>query len=276
MYDDDVLDSEIQAIIQWGLARIKQDSPMPQSRSRAATLTAPEAIANATAWLDGFEIDEAALWDASQIRSEEGGDPSHDSILLLDYLYRADELVTINIRYLVDQKNKAMIVGPGETKPAAIWVEHIKTHGTPEGRAGAWVRLNPMRAVQGSGSHGAHCDADVAVCRYLLVESDLLTPELALSVYGKLALPVAAIIDTAGRGPHAWISVEAKGAEEYASKANHILSRLATIGFDLANSNPSRYGRMAGAHRIIGARDGASAQNLLYLAPDPKAGGIFS
>lgn len=279
MYDDDVLDSEIEAIIKWGLARIKKDPQTPQDRRRAAILTASEAIAKATAWLDGFEIDEADLWDASQIRpaDDEGDDPSQDSILLLQHLYRADELVTVNIRYLVDSKNKVTIVGPGETKTAAAWVEHIRTEGNPESRAGAWIRLNPMRAVRGSGSGGAHCDADVAVWHYLLVESDLLPPELALNVYGKLTLPVAAIVDSAGRGPHAWVTVNARSAEEYAQKANYILSRLTTIGFDSGNSNPSRYGRLAGARRIIGAREGHDGfQRLLYLAPHSKPRGIFS
>jgi hypothetical protein len=107
-----------------------------------------------------------------------------------------------------------------------------------------------MRAVRGSGANGAHCDGDVANWRDLLIESDLLPANLALSVYGKLSLPIAAIIDSAGRGPHAWVTVNAQSAEEYAQKANHILSRLTTIGFDSGNSNPSRYGRLAGVQRI--------------------------
>ena len=274
MYDDDVLDSEIEAIIQWGLARIRKSPETSQSRPRSV-LTASEAIAKATAWLDGFEIHEADLWHASLIRPGDDDPPSHDSILLLEHLYRAHELVTINIRYLVDPKNKVTIVGPGETKTAGEWVNRVRAHGTPESRAGAWIRLNPMRAVQGSGSGGAHCDADVAAWRYLLVESDLLPPELALNVYGKLALPIAAVIDTAGRGPHAWVTLNARSPEEYARKANNILSQLATMGFDPANSNPSRYGRLAGASRIIGAREGVSNQQLLYLAPGLRPGGIF-
>ena len=283
MYDNDVEDSEIEEIIEWGVNR-KDKSSGRQTEQKSRTpsvLTAEEAIAKAAAWLDGFEINESDLWDASQIRPGDGDDPSKDALLLLSHLYREHELVTINARYQVapkkDGEEKVTIIGPGETRTAGEWIEHIRAHGTPESRAGAWVRLNPMRTTQGSGRGGAHCDADVAAWRYLLAESDLLTPELTLSAYGKLPLAIAAIIDSARRGPHAWITVNAQSAEEYARQANYILSSLATIGFDPSNSNPSRYGRLPGARRIIGTREGHDGfQRLLYLAPHRKPKGIFS
>jgi hypothetical protein len=280
MYDKDVPNAEIEEIIKWGLAR-RGHSPRQTQRQRPSALTAEQAFEKATDWLDGFSVDEADLWHASEIRPGDGDDVSRDSILMLEHLSRAHELVCINTRYHVAPKKdgveKVTIIGPGETKTAAEWVQHIKTHGVPETRAGAWIRLNPLRAVYGSGAGGAHCDADVAAWRYLLVESDLLSAELTLSVYGKLALPIAAIIDSAGRGPHAWITLNAQSSEEYAANANHILERLATIGFDPGNSNPSRYGRLAGARRIIGARaNGDGFQRLLYLAPHLKPKGIFT
>jgi hypothetical protein len=283
MYDLEVEDSEIESIIEWGVNRKDKSSDLqtePQNRL-PATLTSEEATAKATAWLDGFAIDDADLWHASQIRPGDGDSPSLDSLLLLEHRYQAHELITINCRYHVtpkkDGSEKVTIIGPGETKTAADWVTQIKANGTPENRAGAWIRLNPMRAVRGSGANGAHCDADVALWRDLLAETDLLPHDLALSVYGKLTLPITAIIDSAGRGPHAWITVNARSPEEYAQKANDILSRLTSIGFDSGNSNPSRYGRLAGARRIIGSREGHDGfQRLLYLAPHPKPKGIFS
>jgi hypothetical protein len=248
MYDEDVPDSEIQDIIKWGLARVGKNRTIKKDRP-VASLTKEEASKKALSWLDGFRADERDLWDASLVRPGDYDEPAQDSILVLEQLYRAHELVCINTRYLVAPKKdgeKVTIVGPGKTRTAAQWVEHIKVHGTPENRAGAWIRLNPVRTVQGSGAGGAHCDADVAAWRYLLVESDLLPPELALSAYGKMALPVAAIIDSAGRGPHAWVTLNAQSAEEYSQKAAHILKRLVTIGFDPANANPSRYGPAGG------------------------------
>jgi hypothetical protein len=280
MYDEDVPDSEIKGIIQWGLTRVGKNRTTKKDR-QLGTLTKEQAIAKATAWLSGFSADEADLWDASLVRPGDCDEPGQDSILVLEHLYRSHELVCINTRYLVaskkDGEEKVTIHGPGETRTANQWVEHIKVHGTPENRAGAWIRLNPVRTVHGSGADFAHCDADVAAWRYLLVESDLLPPELALSVYGKMALPVAAIIDSAGRGPHAWVTLNAQSPEEYAANARHILEKLATIGFDPGNANPSRYGRLAGAKRIIGARaDSDGFQRLLYLAPHLKPKGIFS
>jgi hypothetical protein len=279
MYDSDVEDSEIEQIIKWGVARRGNPSRQIQ-RQRPSALSAEQAIAKATDWLNGFYIDEASLWDASEIRPADEDELSRDSILLLEHLYRAHEPVCINTRYRVapkkDGEEKVEIVGAGETKTARDWVEHIKAHGTPENRAGAWIRLNPLRAAHGSGVGGAHCDADVALWRYLLIESDLLPFELVLSVYAKLALPIAVIIDSAGRGPHAWVTLNAQSPEEYAQKASHILERLVTIGFDPGNSNPSRYSRLAGARRIIGARGDAGIQRILYLAPHLKPRGIFS
>ena len=279
MYDEDVPDSEIKNIIEWGVARVGKNKTVRKDRT-ASGLTKEEARQKALSWLDGFRADERDLWDASLVRPGDSDELSHDSILVLEHLYRAHELVCINTRYLVAPKKdgeKVTIVGTGETRPAAEWVRYIKENGAPENRAGAWIRLNPVRTVHGSGAGGAHCDADVASWRYLLVESDVLPAELALSVYGKMALPVAAIIDSAGRGPHAWVTLNAQSQEEYTRNAHHILEKLATIGFDAANANPSRYGRLAGATRIIGAREGSDGfQRLLYLAPHLKPKGIFS
>jgi hypothetical protein len=255
-----------------------------QERAKELTgLTPAEATSKALAWLNGFQVDEASLWDASKVRLQDDSDPdapSRDSILVLQHLYREHELITINTRYIVAPKKdgeKVTIIGPGETKTAAQWVEHIKAHGNPQSRAGSWMRINPVSRVYGSGAGGAHCDSDVASFRYLLLESDLLEPAVALNVYGKLAYPIAAIIDSAGRGPHAWLTINSHSAEEYADEARFVFSLLDKLGFDSNNSNPSRYSRLAGAKRVIGAREGMDGfQRLLYLAPHLKPNGIFS
>jgi hypothetical protein len=162
MYGDDVPDSEIEEIIKGGVARVGRSAAARHDRP-ARLLTAQEAIERATAWLGGFQIDEAELWDASQIRPADGEDPARDSIMMLEHLYRPHEFVCINTRYLVAPKKdgveKVTIIGAGQTRTAAQWIEHIKASGTPQNRAGAWIRLNPVRSVQGSGSGNAHCDA---------------------------------------------------------------------------------------------------------------------
>jgi hypothetical protein len=72
------------------------------------------------------------------------------------------------------------------------------------------------------------------------------------------------------------VTLNAQSPEQYAADARHILQKLASIGFDPGNANPSRYGRLAGARRIIGVRNRASVQRLLYLAAHLKPNGIFS
>ena len=283
MYGSDVNDSEIESIIAWAKKRIDSNGK-PGGRTptkKTPELSPDEASTRALRWLKGFECDEASLWDASQIRPEDNADFSHDSLLVLAHLYRPNELVCINTRYLAQPKKdgveKTLIIGAGETKTAAQWVEHVKAHGTPQDRAGAWIRINPISRVYGSGAGGAHTDADVASFRYLLLESDLLDREVALSVYGKLALPIAAIIDSAGRGPHAWVTLNCQNAQQYAQRVAFIFERLIKIGFDDGNKNPSRYSRLAGAQRTIGVRPRSDGfQKLLYLAPHLKPKGIFT
>jgi hypothetical protein len=279
MYAADLSDAEINQIIAWGRKRVDKDLKPANGKAKVNRLTATEANAEALKWLDGFKCDEASLWDASPIRPLDDAEPLHDSILLLSYVFQPRELICINTRFHVTSKKqgeKVTILGPGETKTAAEWIEHIKFSGTPQRRAGAWIRLNPLSKVYGSGEGGAHTDADVASFRYLLVESDLLEPEVTLSVYGKVRFPIAAIIDSAGRGPRAWFTLNAANAEEFAALGKEIFDCLSTIGFDSGNSNPSRYGRFAGAKRLIGAREGSLGfQRLLYLAPHLKREGIF-
>jgi hypothetical protein len=283
MYGADVKDSEIESIIAWAQKRLANNAnPGGGTPTKAKIeLTPDEANTRASHWLKRFECDEASLWHASEIRPEDDSPVSHDSLLVLTHLYRPSELVCINTRYLVEPKKdgveKTVIVGAGETKTGAQWVEHIKAHGSPQNRAGAWIRLNPVSHAYGSGAGGAHTDADVSSFRYVLLESDLLERDVALSVYGKLMLPIAAIIDSAGRGPHAWVTVNCENAQQYAEKAKTIFDRLVTIGFDDGNKNPSRYSRLAGAQRIIGVHPGSDGfQKLLYLAPHLKPKGIFT
>jgi hypothetical protein len=281
MYEGDVKDSEIKSLITWAKRRLGNNQSGGTPTKKAPKLSSDEANARALLWLKGFECDEASLWDASQIRPEDGASVALDSLLVLTHLYRPDELVCINVRYVAEQQKdgtyKAPPIGAGETKTAAQWVEHVKAHGTPQSGAGARIRMNPLSRVYGSGLGGAHTDADVSSFRYLLLESDLLDRDVALSVYGRLALPIAAIIDSAGRGPHAWVTLNCQNAEEYRQRATYAFDRLVTIGFDDGNKNPSRFSRLAGAQRVIGVRPGSDGfQKLLYLAPHLKPKGIFT
>jgi hypothetical protein len=277
MYDNDLEDSEIESVIKWGRNRAENDSKPFTRKSSAKVIPPEEAIQNAVDWLDGFQADHADLWHASQVYP--GEDYSRDSLLYLR-TYSPGDVTNINTRYVMrkqkDGSEKAELCGPGETKLAADWIEWIGVNGPPEGRAGSWMRINPLRALRGASPSGAHIDADVLRYDRLLLESDVLPFDIALSLYTKIALPIIAIIDSAGRGPHAHVSIQAANAQEYAGKTRLIFDLLAPFGIDRGNGNPSRYSRLPGATRIIGARAGSSIQELLYLTPEPRTGGVFS
>jgi hypothetical protein len=144
----------------------------------------------------------------------------------------------------------------------------IRDHGSPQSKAGAWIRLNPVKE-HGSGKHGASMDADVMSYRFALIESDILPVELQLSLWAKLPLPIAAIVASGGRGPHAWVKVDCADAAEYRTKVERIFSLLARFGICPSNKNPSRLSRMPGAQRSIGAH-GDGRQRLLYLNDEPS------
>jgi hypothetical protein len=296
MYDDGldgVPDDEIRRLINWGIAR----NPGPATRRRGGgqavdlrwhgkplgsrIAKGEEAIANVKKRLTGFVCDEASLWDASQIRPADGASWQQDSILLLSTLYAPAELVSVDVNYRLDESGRVSIVPPERTQSAADWIAEIEGAGaTPQSEAGCWIRLNPVKEIRGSGEREMHKDDDVAAFRDLLIESDELPYELALSFLARLPLPIVAIITPAGRGPHGWARLNSRDAADFRSQAKTILELLAPCGYDSSNCNPSRYGRLPGAKRILGAGPQASPrirgqQRLLYLASTPKRGGIF-
>jgi hypothetical protein len=276
MYDADVPDTEIDALIAWGRTKLDKCGPgKPSSASvKPPKYTDEQKIHNAIDWLCGFKIEPADLWDASQIRDEN----ESEAIAYLG-LFKPRDFVNINtgyhLRKLKDGAEKAELCGPGYTALARDWIDHIHHKGVPEGRAGVWVRINPLRSICGNSPSGAHTDADVSRYSRLLLESDILPYDIALSLFAKVQLPICAIIDSAGRGPHAIVYVGAADASEYATKAAAIIKSVEHFGIDPGNSNPSRYSRLPGAKRIIGARPDVTVQKLLFLAPNPNPGGIF-
>jgi hypothetical protein len=233
-----------------------------------------EAVRNTQRVLGDFRVDESDLWHASAIYPGENW--RHDSILLFEHLYQPEEFVCICTDYELttrkDDTVKAVPAGSGITKRADEWIETIRLSGVPESAAGAWIRLNPVTET-GSGKAGAHCDSDVTAHRYMLLESDALPIELQLSLFTWLELPIAAIVSSGGKSAHAWVKLDSPGNHDFRAEVDHILGRLAQFRVDQGNKNPSRYGRLPGALREIGAEP-PGEQKLLYLNPNPK-GAIF-
>jgi hypothetical protein len=280
MYEPDVSDREIESLITWAASRnprqcaYSYDTWPLQQVSKPERVTAEQATANVKKWLGSFRCDECDLWHVSPWPPLE--DWKRDALMLLAALYGKAEYINVVTDFRIegkDGKHKTNPYGAGKTLLRDDWLRWIRDHGTPQSEAGAWIRPNPVKQ-RGSGKDGAIMDADVTSYRFALIESDILPAELQLSLWARLPLPIAAIIASGGRGPHAWVKVDCSGAEEYQTKVERIYSLLARFGICPSNKNPSRLSRMPGAQRSIGANaDGR--QRLLYLTDEPTEAPIF-
>jgi len=279
MYASDVGDREIRDLISWAAAKNPQPSGYHwrtqtsgmrslQREIMAERVTTDQAIANTEKWLRGFRCDEGDLWHISPWRPLE--DPRFDSLMLFAALYSKEDRINIVTEFALEQKDggqKANPSGSGKILRRDDWMRWSRDYGTPQSKAGAWIRPNPVKK-RGSGRDGAVTDEDVTSHRFCLLESDALPIDLQVSVWARLPLPVAAIIASGGRSVHAWIMLSCPNAQEYRSKVNRIHALLARLGICQSNKNPSRLSRLPGAQREIGKhRDGI--QRLLYLNPEP-------
>jgi P4 family phage/plasmid primase-like protien len=239
--------------------------------------TPEEAVRNTKELLNGFRVDQNTLWEHSSITLGENWQRD-DAEILFERLYDPEEFVCLCTRYETQSKpdgtQKAVPVGAGSTLRVRELRDKIRRiGGVPQDKAGCWYRINPV-SQRGSGTNGAHRDKDVAAYRFLLLESDDLPPDLQLSFFLKLELPVVALVSSGGRSIHSIIRLDAPSAEEFKRLADYILGRLARFGIDQKNRNPSRYSRLPGAQRVIGAQtllgEDSGQQRLLYFNHQPK------
>jgi hypothetical protein len=287
MYNADKTDREIRSVIKWGQAQNPTPYRAAQSTNRvsmnyhttrcltpaeiANKVSISEAIKNAREYLDQFTVDEADLHDASMVRLSE--DSRDDTALVFSHLYRPEEFVCVNTAFRLDRTEKAelkpTIVGPGVTHSAAHWCELLtqtrRDRATP---AGGWIRMNPVTEI-GSGTRGAHNDVDVTSYRYILVEFDSIPRDIQLALLCSLYWPVAMICSSGGKSYHAWVLSKATNQESYAREVDWIYRELAKYKVDTGNGNPSRFSRLPGLKRELGAV-GSGEQKLIYLNPNPS------
>ncbi len=244
--------------------------PLPPPR-RASN---EEAIANAEKWLGEFRCDRSDLWHVSPWQPLENW--RRDQLMLSVAFYGKEEFINIVTDFSIEQKGgerKANPKGAGTTLLRDEWMRWFRDRGVPQSEAGAWIRPNPVKQ-RGGGKDGAILDDDVTSHRFCLLESDTLPIDLQLSLWARLPLPVAAIIESGGRSVHAWVMLNYANAEEYRTNVERIYTRLAQFGICRSNKNPSRLSRLPGAQRKIG-KHGDGAQRLLYCNPEPLEAPIF-
>jgi hypothetical protein len=285
-YPFDVTDSEIRNVIDWVISKNPQpcgyhyktrgDNARPlQVSAKPERVTAEQAAANAEKWLNGFRCDECDLWHVSPWRPLE--DWRFDSLMLFAAFYDKAEYVNVVTDFTIEQKDgerKANPKGAGKTLLRDDWLRCIREHdATPQSEAGGWIRPNPVKE-NGSGKGGAVTDADVTSYRFCLLEFDELPMELQLSLFARLPLPIAALVESGGRSVHAWVMLNCSTEQEHRAMIDRIYKRLTCFGLCQGNKNPSRLSRLPGAQREIG-KCGDGRQRLLYLNPEPSEAPIF-
>jgi hypothetical protein len=150
-------------------------------------------------------------------------------------------------------------------------------------RCGIWFLSNPIDGVwrpNRAEKWSLRSEGNVTAWRYLVVESDRddITKGEWLTFLAQLRLPIASIVETGGRLPHALIRVDAKTKAEW----DHIKDKLAPLlirgGADPGSLSAVRLTRLPGCERLgrhdahgvyQPFADGPHLQRLLYLDPQP-------
>ena len=177
----------------------------------------------------------------------------------IETLYQPEETVGFATQVKADNHGRYKPVNTNLSLKAADFIERLEQCGSikevigpyrPE--CGAWIRMNPL---DGKGQ----ADKNVVAFRYVLIESDTLPKEEQERFYRRYELPIACLVDSAGKSVHAVVHIDAPGEQEYRKRVNYLFRFLEARGFpvDNANKNPSRLSRMPGAMR------GGAMQTLL-------------
>jgi hypothetical protein len=226
--------------------------------------------------LNGFVADPYDVWETSPVRLFD--DYTGDARLAISQLCQPNDLINVNPRYRLAKDGRVVIVGSGVSRSAAEWDAYMAEHETPCTQAGCWWRPNPVRSYQGSGHDGTFTDADVAAFNYHLLEIDAVPLELQLSFLCRIQAPIAMIVDSGGKSYHALVKSFASSLEEYRNEAAYLIDQtFARYGIDSQNKNPSRYSRLPGVPRVLGARallpgETEARQKIVYLNPQPTKG----
>lgn len=215
------------------------------------TLRTIRAMARKNGWVSAFTDFE----DTGELA------PREMLIRYLETLFSPDDLVGFVTQAAPDSHGKLRPVNTNLAMKASEFIARLRKEddidaviGSYRAGCGAWIRINPL---DGRGQS----DGNVSAYRYALVESDELPKEEQERVYRKYELPIAALVDSAGKSMHAVVRIDAPDEREYRRRVNYLFRFLELHGFsvDNTNKNPSRLSRMPGA-----VRDG-TVQTLLAV-----------
>ncbi len=121
--------------------------------------------------------------------------------------------------------------------------------GTPNEKAGAWVRFNPVSGEVTE--NGGIRDSFITDYRYALVESDSLSLEEQYAAIVKMQLPVACLVSSGGKSLHAIVKINAVDSAQYKARVRYLYEACEKYGLvvDKNDKNPSRLSRLPGIRR---------------------------
>lgn len=222
---------------------------------------------NITVLTKGQDISVDQVIEASPV--EIPAEPEHQTAVFFESLYMPEDLIAVVAGEPKDY-GKTAPTGQSCVTEAKKLMKYALGGGLEVvfGRHGGYSRINPVKAVKGTGKWGCHRDEDIARFSYVLVESDSVSKPVQLAALCHIRLPIVSIVDSGGKSYHALIRINAASLEDYRATTAQIYDLLTLIGVDHSNKNPSRFTRVPGVQRISDENP-QGMQSLIYLCPEP-------
>ncbi len=207
---------------------------------RPITVRTIRAMARKNGWISAF----------TDFDDDPAG-PAEMLIRYLETLFQPDDLVGFATQVMPDKHGKLKPINTNLALKASVFIDRLRSAadiseviGPYREDCGAWIRLNPL---DGKGQS----DMNVAAYRYVLIESDTLPKNEQERFYRRYELPIACLVDSAGKSVHAVVRIDAPNEQEYRKRVNYLFRFLERHDFpvDSANKNPSRLSRMPGVMR---------------------------
>jgi hypothetical protein len=158
----------------------------------------------------------------------------------------------------------------GNRADGQLMVDDLQATLDPEGRGPKFL-INPINGEQNADGKWRTGENIVAM-RHLILESDKDRADLWLAFLCTLPLPIVAIYDSANRGPHALVRVDATSEDEFKATCEDLRQRLVPYGLDKKSCNKVvQLSRLPGFIR----QNTGKEQKLLYLNPSPERKAIW-
>jgi RecA-family ATPase len=208
---------------------------------RPVTVRTIRAMARRNGWISAFTDFE----DTDELTS------CDMLIRYLETLFQPNDIVGYATQVKQDSHGKLKPINTNLAMKASTFIEQLRGAsdigdiiGPYRADCGAWIRMNPL---DGQGQS----DSNVSAHRYVLIESDTLPKDKQERFYRKYELPIACMVDSAGKSIHAVVRIDAPNEQEYRKRVNYLFRFMELRGFpvDNANKNPSRLSRMPGIPR---------------------------